>query len=108
MDEKYYPIVVQALAGPDFTVFAYFSDGAIVHYDIKPLIKKGGVFAQLGERDFFRNRLTVLNNTVAWDVSGDFDPCKCIDIDPFVVYEGERVKDPLDEDVYPEFCAEGP
>lgn len=27
MNEDYFPVVVQALAGDDFTVYAYYSDG---------------------------------------------------------------------------------
>ena len=43
-------------------------------------------------------RCTVLNNTLAWDVSGRFDPYTCIDIDPMTIYkEGTDVDDPLKE-----------
>ena len=109
MGDKYYPVVVQAIAGPDYTVYAYFSDGAIKRFDAKSLIEKGGVFSILKDKAFFSERLTVLNDTIAWDVSGDFDPTKCIDIDPFVVYEGINVSDPLDDGRgYPELCAENP
>ena len=97
MEEKYYPVVVQAVAGQDFTVFAYFSDGSIHLFDMKPLIEKGGVFSQLNDTEFFTDRLTVMNSTVAWDLSGSYDPAECIDIDPFVIYEAERVEDPLKE-----------
>lgn len=44
---------------------------------------------------FFRNALTVMNDTVAWDLLGCFDPANCIDIDPFTVAECEAVSDPL-------------
>ena len=101
----YLPVVIKAVAGPDYTVYAYFSDGKIKRYDMKPLIEEGGVFTVLKDKAFFSERLTVLNDTVAWDVSGDFDPTKCIDIDPFTVYAGQDVSDPLE---YPELCAEKP
>ena len=94
MDE-YLPAVIQAVPGPDYTVYAYFTDGSIRLVDIKPLIAAGGVFAQLEKDDFFREGLTVLNDTVAWDVSGRFDPTTCIDIDPFTAYEAPVVTDPL-------------
>ena len=42
-------------------------------------------------------RSTVLNDTVAWDVSGRYDPATCIDLDPFTVYAAERVSDPLED-----------
>lgn len=95
-DDTYYPRVVQAIPGPDRTIFVYFSDGRITRYDVEPLIEKGGVFARLRDDSLFENALTVLNGTAAWDVGGAFDPTSCIDIDPFTLYEAERAKDPLD------------
>ena len=48
--------------------------------------------------DYFRDRLTVLNDTAAWDVSGDMDPCNCIDLDPIELYETSPVVvDPLEK-----------
>ena len=91
----YYPVVVQVVAGPGKTVYAYFSDGQIKQYDLSPSIARGGVFAPLADADFFTQRLTVLNDTVAWDVSGRYDAKTCIDIDPFEVYAAESVSDPL-------------
>ncbi len=97
MQNEYFPVVVQALAGEDFSVYAYFTDGTIHKYDMKPLLQKGGVIEQLKDKDFFTQRLTVLNSTVAWDLSGEFDPTNCIDIDPFEVYNAQRISDPLEE-----------
>ena len=99
MDEKYFPEVVQAVAGEDYTVYAYFSDGTIHKFDMKPLIETGGIFEILKDPVFFTERLTVLNSAVAWDVSGHFDPTTCIDIDPFTVYDSELVEDPLEKAV---------
>ena len=65
MDNRYYPVVVQAVSGPDYTVYAYFSDGSIKRYDMKPLIEEGGVFTVLKDKAYFSERLTVLNDTVA-------------------------------------------
>ena len=95
MEEKYYPVVVQAIAGDNYMVYAYFTDGTIHEYDMKPLLRLGGVFSKLLDEDFFRNRITVLNSTVAWDLSGCYDPCNCVDIDPYDVYEAIEVEDPL-------------
>ena len=44
MYEKYYPVVVQAVTGENKAVYAYFSDGRITHFDLKPLISKRGIF----------------------------------------------------------------
>lgn len=93
---NYSASVVQAVPGDDFTVYAYFSDGTVRLADIKPLIAKGGVFAQLADPDFFCERLTVMNDAVAWDVSGSRDPYSCIDLDPCEMYDtAPLVSDPL-------------
>lgn len=98
MYEDYYPVVVQAVAGDDFTVYAYYSDGSIRLTDIKPLIEQGGVFSRLADPSFFKERLTVMNQSVAWDVVGTHDPSACIDLDPIQIYEdGIAVPDPLGE-----------
>ena len=92
------PKVVQALAGENFSVYAYFSDGTVHLLDASPLIRMGGVFAPLRDADFFRDRLTVINDTVAWDVNGNRDPCTCVDLDPCELYETcPIVEDPLRE-----------
>ena len=97
LNKDYYPVVIQAVPGADKTVFAYFSDGRIKKYDMKPLIEKGGVFDRLKEEAFFRGAITVLNGTVAWDLSGHYDPSNCIDVDPFEVYSAQTVEDPLEQ-----------
>lgn len=94
----YIPIVVQALAGDNHTVYVYFTDGAVRLLDAKPLIQRGGVFAPLRDDSFFRERLTVLNDTVAWDIAGNRDPSACVDLDPCQIYETcPVVEDPLRE-----------
>ena len=96
MMDAYYPEVVQSVPGEGSTVYAYFSDGSIHLYDASELLEAGGVFEPIQDPSFFRDALTVMNGTVAWDLSGEFDPTNCIDIDPFVVYEAPIVSDPLE------------
>ncbi len=92
------PKVVQAVAGQDFSVYAYFHDGTVRLLDASPLVRKGGVFAPLQDANFFRDRLTVINDTVAWDIGGTRDPCTCVDLDPCELYEScPIVEDPLKE-----------
>lgn len=79
------PHVVQAVPMPQRVVKVFFDDGKTVFYDMKPLIQKGGIFEKLEDEDFFR-QVTVMNHAIAWDLSGRFDPCNCIDIDPCEVY----------------------
>ena len=92
------PAIVQVVPGDNFTVYAYCNDGAVRLVDVKPLIAKGGVFAPLSEPDFFKSRLMVLNDTVAWDVAGNRDTTACIDLDPCEIFEtAPVVGDPLQE-----------
>lgn len=90
------PEVFQAVPGGDFTVYAYMNDGRVRLFDVKPLIARGGIFEKLKDIDFF-NSVTVMNGTVAWDVSGVRDPYNCIDIDPCTIEECPAVPDPLEE-----------
>ncbi len=92
------PAVLQAVPGDDFTVYAYCNDGAVRLVDIKPLIALGGVFAPLADLDFFQDRLTILNDTVAWDITGDRDPTACVDLDADRIFaEAPVVADPLED-----------
>lgn len=94
----YFPQVVQAVAGEDHTVYAYFSDGSVRKADVGSLVERGGAYcARLADRSFFTDRLTVLNEAVAWDVTGDLDETRCIDLDPRELYRNSPVvDDPLE------------
>ena len=91
--------ILQVYPTKDYKVYLYFSDGKVKLYDVKPFLDKG-VFQRLQDIDFFINRCTVLNHTLAWDVTGNYDPYSCIDLDPYVLYnESIEVKDPLGKEV---------
>ena len=94
LDSKYFfPEIFQAVAGEDYTVYAYVNDGSIRKVDMKPFLEKEGVFSPLKNREIFEKTLTVIGNTVAWDLTGDRDEYKCIDLDPFFVFESPIVSD---------------
>ena len=98
LDQRYFfPEVLQVVAGADFTVYAYMNDGSVRLYDAKPLLKSGTVFEQLMDEHVFRSKLAVINYTVAWDMGGNRDPEKCVDIDPFAVFAAPMVSDPLEQ-----------
>lgn len=94
--EQIFPKVLQVVAGDNYTVYAYMNDGTVRRVDMNPMIAQGGVFEQLREEEFFVSRLTVLNDTVAWDLTGQRDPAQCIDIDPFTVADMPVTADPLE------------
>ena len=91
-----FPKVLQTVAGGNYTVYAYLNYGTVRLVDIKPMIDQGGVFEQLRDEEFFLSRLTVLNDTVAWDLTGRHDPAECIDIAPFTVAGMPVTADPLE------------
>jgi len=83
------PEVIQAIPHDDYTVEVLFQDGKIVIYDALPLTKKG-LFTALSDKDFFLSRCTIMNHTLAWDLSGNYNPEDCLDIDPDMLYELEK------------------
>ena len=93
---EYMPIVIQTLAGVDYTVYVYFDDGTVRLFDAKNLIHRGGVFEPLKNEEMFKTCLTVLNDTVAWDMDGTRSTETCLDLDPIELYETcPVVQDPL-------------
>jgi len=89
--------VIQVRPNSDFTVHVYFCDGKIKLYDFKPLLGKG-VFQQISNQNDCLEKCTVMNGTLAWDISGKFDPSQCLDIDPETIYANSvDVKDPLEQ-----------
>ena len=94
MEMEYFPEVVQVVPHEDHTVSVYFSDGKIVSYDVMPLLDEG-VFRALRDHDIFFNYCTIMNDTLAWDVSRNGDVTTCIDIDPETLYALDTVEDKL-------------
>jgi hypothetical protein len=86
--------VVQVIPYEDYHVYVYFEDGKIVCYDATPLLEKK-VFEPLKDIELFINSCTILNNTLAWDISGDRDPRKCLDIDPDMLYALDHVSEKI-------------
>lgn len=86
----YMPEVVQVVPHEDYTVDVYFSDGKITCYDVSSKINKG-VFQALQDKKIFLERCTIINDTLAWDLVGNMDCTKCLDIDPEVLYEAKEI-----------------
>ena len=94
---RFFPQVLQAVPTDDFGVYAYMNDGSVRFFDVKPLIRPGTVFEPLKDIEYFKSKLTIINDTVAWDAGGNRDPYKCVDLDPFVLFEQPMVADPLEK-----------
>lgn len=90
----FYPEIYQAVAGENYIVYAYVNDGSVRKVDIKPFLRGDcGIFEPLKDIETFKKSLTVIGNTIAWDLTGDRDEYQCIDIDPFYVFESPVVED---------------
>ena len=92
--ENFWPSVVQVVPTDNHEVYAYFNDGSIRLFDLKPLLKSGTVFEPLRDLSTFKEKLTVINGTVAWDMGGNRDPKKCVDIDEFSLFSQDPVEEP--------------
>ena len=46
-----------------------------------------GIFQQLKDIDIFTKTCTVMNDTLAWDISGKRDESNCLDLDPEQLYD---------------------
>ncbi len=84
--QDYFPTVVQVIPLTNYHVQVFFDDGKIVEYDATNDLKSK-LFQPLRDMQVFQDSCTVLNDTLAWDLTGDRSTSNCIDIDPFVLYE---------------------
>ena len=98
LDSKcFFPQVLQVVPTNDYKVYAYFNDGSVRLIDVKPLIKKDTVFEPLQDISFFKSKLAVINATIAWDIGGSRDSSKCIDLDPFGIFEKPAISCPFSD-----------
>lgn len=91
--QGYFPVVVQVVPKDDYKVHVYFDDGKIVEYDMSSELT--GVFEPLKDIDVFMRSCTVLNDTLAFDLKGNYDSSECLDIDVFTLYELEAINNSI-------------
>lgn len=70
--QEYFPIVVQVIPLDNYHVQVFFDDGKIVEYDAEKAMDNE-IFAPLRDIKAFKERCTVLNDTLAWDMAGNRD-----------------------------------
>ena len=88
------PNIIQVKPTEKYTVYVFFDNGIIKEYSLKEDIESGGVFEKIKDINIFIEKCTIMNGTLAWDISGDRDTTKCIDICPDTIYEdGITVRD---------------
>jgi hypothetical protein len=90
------PRVIQAIPTSDFKVYVYFDDWTIKLYDASEIIKKG-IFQPLQDIDKFKKCCTVLNGTLSWDLTGNYDVTKSLDVDPIIIYKTSPTVDEPDD-----------
>ena len=79
--------LVQVIPTEEYTVYLYYDDGNVRLYDVKPLINTGGIFDELNDFNVFINTCTIMNDTLAWNVAGNYNEWECIDICPDTLLE---------------------
>ena len=75
-------------------VDCYFTTGHVRRFNMSRLLKPdcGPVFRPLRNRKTFLSTMTVINGTLAFDVAGNHNEYKCVDIDPETIFtEGKPV-----------------
>lgn len=85
--------VIQVIPANDYKVYVYIDDNTVRLYDAAPLINKSGIFNQIKDIEIFKNTCTILNDTLAWDLSGCMDDINCIDICPDTLRDCPEVQD---------------
>lgn len=97
LDKRYFlPHALQCVPTDDFGIYVYCNDGSVRYYNAKGLLKPGTVFEPLMDINVFKSKLTVINDTIGWDMTGDRDEYKCLDLDPCMLEELPIVEDPLE------------
>jgi hypothetical protein len=81
------PNIVQVVPTKNYIVYVFFDNGIIKEYSMKEDIEKGGIFYKIKEISIFIDCCTIMNNTLAWDLTGKRDNENCIDICPDTIYE---------------------
>lgn len=80
------PRLFQVVPTDDYIVYLYYDNGKIRKYDCNWILSQNGIFEQIKDINIFKELCTVMNGTLAWDVSRCRDPYNCIDICPDTVY----------------------
>jgi len=81
------PGLFQVLPTDDFKVHLYYDNGEIKLYDCAWVLQEAGVFEKIHDIAVFKELCTIMNGTLAFDISRVRNPYDCIDICPDTIYE---------------------
>jgi hypothetical protein len=82
--------IIQVVPTEDFYVYAYFEDGKITKFNMKPFLS-GPAFRPISDAKTFVETATIINDTLAWDLQGNRNDTKCLDIAYERVYDAPTV-----------------
>ena len=80
------PKLFQVFPTDDYKVYLYYDSGEIKLYDCNWILNETGVFTKIHDITVFKDTCTVMNGTLAFDISRIRDPYSCIDICPDTTY----------------------
>lgn len=90
------PALFQVVPTDDYKVYLYYDNGEIRLYDCSWILNRNGVFEKIHKIEDFKRLCTIMNKTLAFDISEERDTYNCIDIDPDTIYnESIKCKDIL-------------
>lgn len=75
-----------ALPTDDYKVYLYYDNGEIRVYDCSFVLNQSGIFEKIKDITKFKELCTIMNRTLAFDISEKRDPYCCIDICPDTLY----------------------
>ena len=81
------PKLYQVYPTDDYKVYLYYDNGEIRLYDCGWILTETGIYEELHDINVFKDLCTIMNGTLAFDISRCRDPYQCIDICPDTVYE---------------------
>ena len=81
------PKLFQVYPTDEYKVYLYYDNGEIKLYDCSWILKETGVFTKIHDIAMFRELCTIMNGTLAFDISLARAPYCCIDICPDTIYE---------------------
>lgn len=90
--KDYIPVVIKVIPLDNFHVYVTFDDGKIIDYDATKDLQTE-LFEPLRDIEVFKEACTIMNDTLAWDITGNRDNKNCIDIDPFTLYEMDCISE---------------
>ncbi len=80
------PVLYQVLPTDDYKVYLYYDNGEIKLYDCSFILNESGIFEEIKDVERFKEYCTIMNRTLAFDISRVWDPYNCIDICPDTIY----------------------